>query len=91
MSVRARPSAPQMPSCVAVARRTLNPFAQVRILARQPVYEAHSSRGLGRVPLKDEITGSNPVCATKSQLALMTSPQQWLIDRRIIHDFVWER
>ncbi len=26
---------------------------------------AHSSSGLGRVPLKDEITGSNPVCATK--------------------------
>lgn len=26
---------------------------------------AHSSRGPGRVPLKDEITGSNPVCATK--------------------------
>jgi hypothetical protein len=25
---------------------------------------AHSSSGLGRVPLKDEITGSNPVCAT---------------------------
>ena len=26
---------------------------------------AHSSSGLGRVPLKDEITGPNPVCATK--------------------------
>jgi hypothetical protein len=25
---------------------------------------AHSSSGLGHVPLKDEITGSNPVCAT---------------------------
>ena len=25
---------------------------------------AHSSSGLGRVPLKDEITGPNPVCAT---------------------------
>ena len=44
-------------------------------------FMAHSSSGLGRVPLKDEITGSNPVCATKSsfnafneaKLALMTS------------------
>ena len=26
---------------------------------------AHSSRGLGHLPLKEEITGSNPVCATK--------------------------
>jgi hypothetical protein len=25
---------------------------------------AHSSRGLGHLPLKEEITGSNPVCAT---------------------------
>ncbi len=34
----------------------------------QAFREAHSSRGLGRVPLKDEITGSNPVCATKATL-----------------------
>jgi hypothetical protein len=27
-------------------------------------FKAHSSSGPGRVPLKDEITGSNPVCAT---------------------------
>ena len=27
---------------------------------------AHSSSGLGHRPLKAEITGSNPVCATKS-------------------------
>ena len=26
---------------------------------------AHSSSGLGHIPLKDETTGSNPVCATK--------------------------
>ena len=26
---------------------------------------AHSSSGLGHLPLKEEITGSNPVCATK--------------------------
>ena len=29
---------------------------------------AHSSRGLGHVPLKEEITGSNPVCATKDKI-----------------------
>ena len=28
---------------------------------------AHSSRGLGHLPLKEEITGSNPVCATKGK------------------------
>jgi hypothetical protein len=28
---------------------------------------AHSSRGLGHLPLKEEITGSNPVCATKDK------------------------
>ena len=28
-------------------------------------FKAHSSRGLGHFPLKEEITGSNPVCATK--------------------------
>src|SRR5689334_11308979 len=31
------------------------------------VCEAHSSSGLGRRPLKAEITGSNPVCATKGK------------------------
>ena len=30
---------------------------------------AHSSRGLGHLPLKEEITGSNPVCATNSWYA----------------------
>jgi hypothetical protein len=30
-----------------------------------PANVAHSSRGLGHLPLKEEITGSNPVCATK--------------------------
>ncbi len=28
----------------------------------------HSSRGLGHRPLKAEITGSNPVCGTKSHI-----------------------
>ena len=38
MSVRARPSALyRMPSCVVVARGTLDPLALVRIQARQPV------------------------------------------------------
>ena len=39
MSVRIRPSAPEhcaLPGCVVVAQRTLDPLAQVRILARQP-------------------------------------------------------
>ena len=42
VSVRVRPSAPDvaLPSCVAVARGTLNPLAQVRILARQPFITA---------------------------------------------------
>jgi hypothetical protein len=31
-----------------------------------PAGVAHSSRGLGHLPLKEEITGSNPVCATNS-------------------------
>ncbi len=30
---------------------------------------AHSSRGLGHLPLKEEITGSNPVCATNAKIA----------------------
>ena len=33
------------------------------ILVRKDIL-AHSSSGLGRRPLKAEITGSNPVCAT---------------------------
>jgi hypothetical protein len=44
VSVRIRPSAPALgflwvsvPSCVVVAQGTLDPLAQVRILARQPV------------------------------------------------------
>ena len=37
------------------------------LLSGQPdKFTAHSSSGLGRVPLKDEITGSNPVCATNT-------------------------
>ena len=36
---------------------------------------AHSSRGLGHLPLKEEITGSNPVCATnKAKLAMDVGP-----------------
>ena len=40
MSVRIRPSAPglELPSCVVVAQGILDPLAQVRILARQPVF-----------------------------------------------------
>ena len=58
---------------LAVGQRTLDPPGKVRILLPQPylgsilsflVSVAHSSRGLGHLPLKEEITGSNPVCAT---------------------------
>ncbi len=35
--------------------------------------EAHSSSGLGHLPLKEEITGSNPVCATNKHFIAMTS------------------
>ena len=35
------------------------------LLNGQSSFVAHSSRGLGHLPLKEEITGSNPVCATK--------------------------
>ncbi len=30
----------------------------------QQLTPAHSSRGLGHFPLKEEIMGSNPICAT---------------------------
>ena len=33
-------------------------------IAQEQSTEAHSSSGLGHRPLKAEITGSNPVCAT---------------------------
>ena len=49
---------------LAVGPQTLNLVAQVRILDRQPE-SAPSSSGLGHHPLKVEITGSNPVCATR--------------------------
>ena len=32
-----------LPRCVEVAQRTLNPFTQVRFLARQPLFSAHGS------------------------------------------------
>ena len=52
-----------------VGQRTLNPSTKVRILLPQPdMFMAHSSSGLGHRPLKAEITGSNPVCATKVTL-----------------------
>ena len=52
---------------LAVGPQTLNLVAQVRILDRQPDM-APSSSGLGHHPLKVEITGSNPVGATKKYL-----------------------
>ena len=60
-------------SRLGVGRQTLNLLAEVRILAPQPSFfrsslrplKAHSSRGQGHRPLKAEIAGSNPACATK--------------------------
>ena len=51
---------------LAVGRQTLNLLALVRIQDPQPVTtpEAHSSSGPGHRPLKAEIRGSNPQCAT---------------------------
>ena len=40
------------------------------------LYVAHSSRGLGHLPLKEEITGSNPVCATTCLQKLAASFQR---------------
>ena len=45
---------------------------------------AHSSRGLGHLPLKEEITGSNPVCATNG--IQMTQLQPVFFGKRL----VWE-
>ena len=44
--------------------------ANLWLIAHLPM--AHSSRGLGRRPLKAEITGSNPVCATNSNQQKIT-------------------
>src|SRR5258708_31297162 len=49
-------------------KRSATPLDNLEHLAynesRQRDDKAHSSSGLGRRPLKAEITGSNPVCAT---------------------------
>jgi hypothetical protein len=36
---------------------------------------AHSSSGLGHLPLKEEITGSNPVCATRFIVCRISSEE----------------
>ena len=52
-----------------------NPFVNFCELFVVTVLVAHSSRGLGHLPLKEEITGSNPVCATnKAKLAMDVGP-----------------
>ena len=54
-----------------VGRLTLDQKAQVRILYPQPLRSWRIRlAGLGHIPLKDEITGSNPVCATTTQVTL---------------------
>ena len=37
------------------------------------IKRAHSSRGLGHLPLKEEIAGSNPACATNTK----EPPSKW--------------
>ncbi len=52
-----------------VGQQTLNLPTVVRIHSPQPEEQsvAHSSRGLGHRPLKAEIRGSNPLCATNNR------------------------
>ena len=54
----------QLGISLAVGRLTLDQVALVRIQDPQPRNGAHSSSGLGHRPLKAEIAGSNPACAT---------------------------
>jgi ribonuclease HI len=59
VSVRIRPSAPKdgiVPGCVVVAQRTLDPLAQVRILARQPT------------KIGKEVIGLRPQCQNKTKM-----------------------
>ncbi len=58
MSVRARPSA-RMPSCVVVARGTLNPLALVRIQARQPDH-SRVAQLVERAAVNRLVVGSSP-------------------------------
>ena len=53
-----------LPNRLVVGQRTLDPYARVQILPRQPNLPSWS-RGLGRRPLTAKITGSNPVLGTK--------------------------
>ena len=47
----------------------MNPDTDVKSNGEKPfLHLAHSSSGLGHRPLKAEITGSNPVCATTLKL-----------------------
>ena len=53
------------------------PYALPEARPRNPSFKhvAHSSSGLGHRPLKAEITGSNPVCATTRE----TGPSLWRV------------
>jgi hypothetical protein len=71
VSVRVRPSAPSeycegiLPSCVVVAQRTLNPFAQVRALARQPHRALPDSSTVEQAAVNRKVQGSNPCRGAK--------------------------
>ena len=58
MSVRVRPSA-LMPSCVVVARGTLDPLALVRIQARQPD-RSPIAQSVEQAAVNREVVGSSP-------------------------------
>src|SRR6266571_8381881 len=46
-------------------------------IARSKLRKAHSSSGLGHRPLKAEITGSNPVCATYDPPCCVYEPRSF--------------
>ncbi len=80
---------PGLGSRLAVGQRTLDPSAGVRILPPQPevwynTETAHSSSGPGHRPLKAEIGGSNPPCATKQARAPRSPSGGLLIDRWVM-------
>ena len=56
---------PKLVQPLSVRTSRLIDMTSVRLVFFRPDRGAHSSSGLGHRPLKAEITGSNPVCATK--------------------------
>ena len=63
-----------------VGQRILDPYVGVRILHPQPI-PAHSSSGPGHLPLKEEIRGSNPLCAISTEASDPEPPGSVLFSR----------